>query len=56
VRSVEKALLYALLIPADKMRALQDENDFTSVMVLSEELKTAPFGDIWDEYLKREGV
>ena len=56
VRSVEKALLYALLMPADKMRAMQDENDFTALMVLNEELKTAPFGDIWDEYLKRENV
>ncbi len=56
VRSVEKALLYALLMPADKMRAMQDGNDFTALMVLNEELKTAPFGDIWEEYLKREKV
>jgi len=56
VRSVEKALLYALLMPADKMRAMQDGNDFTALMVLNEELKTAPFGDIWEEYLKREEV
>ena len=25
-------------------------------MVLQEELKTAPFGDIWNEYLIRENV
>ena len=25
-------------------------------MVLQEELKTAPFGDVWTEYLNRENV
>ncbi len=25
-------------------------------MVRSEELKTMPFGDVWEEYLTREGV
>ena len=25
-------------------------------MVLQEELKTAPFGEIWDEYCRRSGV
>ena len=25
-------------------------------MVLQEEIKTMPFGDIWNEYLKREDV
>ena len=28
----------------------------TSLMVLQEELKTAPMGDVWAEYLKREGI
>lgn len=54
-RSVQKALLYALLEPA-AMKELQDKSDFTSLMVMSEELKTMPFGDIWEEYLSREGV
>lgn len=55
VRSVQKALLYALLEPAD-MKCVQENNDFTYLMYLSEELKTAPFGDVWREFLKREGV
>ncbi len=54
MRSVQKALLYALLEPSAKLRALQEDGNFTEVMVLSEELKTAPFGDIWREYLARE--
>ena len=56
LRNVQKALLFALLQPNDKLQALQNEGDLTSLMVLQEELKTAPMGDIWDEYLRREGV
>ncbi|MGM9551182.1 MAG: L-rhamnose isomerase [Clostridia bacterium] len=55
VRSVQKALLYALLEPSD-MKDIQENNDFTYLMYLSEELKTAPFGQIWKEFLKRENV
>ncbi len=54
MRSVQKALLYALLEPVSTLRALQEDANFTEVMVLSEELKTAPFGDVWREYLARE--
>lgn len=56
VRSVEKALLFALLQPNEKMKKLQTENNFAELMALSEEMKTAPFGDIWNEYLERENV
>ena len=56
MRSVQKALLNALLQPADKMKQLQNENRMTELMVLQEDLKTAPFGDVWEEYLKRECV
>ena len=56
LRSVQKALLNALLLPAEKMKKLQDENDSTALMVLTEEMKTMPFGDIWEEYLCRENV
>ena len=56
VRNVKKALLFALLEPNAKMQALQEENDITSLMVLQEEMKTAPFGAVWNEYLKRENT
>ncbi|MBR5152478.1 MAG: L-rhamnose isomerase [Clostridia bacterium] len=56
MRSVQKALLSALLEPNAKMKALQEEGRMTELMVCQEELKTAPFGDIWEEYLRREGV
>ena len=54
LRSVQKSLLYALLSPS--MKDLQDESRFTELMIRTEELKTAPFGDVWEEYLRREGV
>lgn len=54
VRNVQKALLHALLLPMDKMKALQESNSFTELMYLQEEMKTAPFGDVWYEYLKRQ--
>lgn len=56
VRSVQKALLFALLQPDEKMKKLQDESNFTDIMYLSEEMKTMPFGDVWNEFLSREGV
>lgn len=56
VRNVQKALLFALLQPNDKLKKLQETNDMTALMVLQEELKTAPMGDIWDEFLARADV
>jgi len=56
VRNVHKALLFALLQPIEKLKKLQEENRMTELMVLNEELKTAPLGDVWEEYLKVCGV
>ncbi|MBQ2748485.1 MAG: L-rhamnose isomerase, partial [Clostridia bacterium] len=53
-RNVQKALLMALLTPDYK--ELQDANNWTEVLVRSEELKTLPFGDVWAEYCKVNGV
>ena len=55
LHSVQKALLYALLEP-NTFKALQDENNFTELMVRQEELKTMPFGAVWEEYLCRESI
>lgn len=55
-RSWQKALLNALVTPNALLRQLQDENSLTKLMVLSEEIKTLPFGDIWEHYCETEGV
>ena len=56
VRNVQKALLLALLQPSKKMQELQDEANFTELMILSEEMKTMPMGDVWTEFLERQGI
>ena len=49
-RNFQKALLFALLQPNAEMKKLQDEGNFSKLMVLQEELKTAPIGEVWAEY------
>ena len=51
-RNVQKALLFALLQPQETLQKLQDEGNFTKLLVMQEELKTMPFGDVWDEYCR----
>ena len=53
-RNVQKALLSALLTP--NMTEMQNENRWTELMVRAEELKTMPFGDVWNEYCKECGA
>ncbi|MCQ2437792.1 MAG: L-rhamnose isomerase [Clostridia bacterium] len=55
-RNVQKALLNALLTPEADLKALQDTDRFTELMVRQEEMKTLPFGEIWAEYCDRCGV
>ena len=55
-RSWQKALLYALCTPDEELLKLQNENNFTKLMVMQEEIKTLPFGDVWQEYCERAGV
>ena len=55
-RSWQKALLNALLTPNELLKKLQDENKLTELMVVSEDVKTLPFGDIWAHYCETEGV
>ena len=55
-RNMQKALLNALLIPSAQLKEYQDNADYTRMLVMSEELKTLPFGEIWAEYCRRQGV
>lgn len=53
-RNMQKALLFALLQP--NLKDAQNAGNFTDVLAYSEEAKTLPFGDIWAEYCRRNGV
>ncbi len=55
-RNMEKALLYALLQPAEELKRMQEDSRFTDLLVIQEEMKTLPFGDIWEHYCGMEGV
>ena len=56
MRNAVKALLIALLEPADRLRAAENAGDHTARLALLEELKTMPFGAVWDEHCRRQNV
>lgn len=55
-RNMQKALLFAMLMPNESLKKLQDEGNFTELMYRQEQLKTYPFGEVWNEYLNRQGL
>ncbi|HOB75676.1 MAG TPA: L-rhamnose isomerase [Phycisphaerae bacterium] len=55
-RNMIKALLAALLEPADQLRQYESNGDFTSRLAMLEELKTLPLGAVWDYYCLQAGV
>ncbi|HZQ48192.1 MAG TPA: L-rhamnose isomerase [Verrucomicrobiae bacterium] len=55
-RNMLKALLLALLEPAHLLRKYEAEGDYTSRLVLLEEIKSLPFGAVWDFYCLKAGV
>ena len=56
MRNMQKALLMALLTPHAKLKAFQDEGDFTSMLALQEELKTYPFVPVWNRFCEENNV
>jgi L-rhamnose isomerase len=55
-RSMLKAMLTALLEPIETLRRYEQDGDFTGRLALQEELKTTPFGAVWDYYCARANV
>jgi L-rhamnose isomerase len=55
-RAMQKALLYANLLPHKDLAALQDTGNYSRLMATHEELKTLPFGAVWSEYLAKNNV
>ncbi|WP_342431277.1 L-rhamnose isomerase [Neobacillus sp. FSL H8-0543] len=55
-RNIIKALLYAMLVPNEHLKQLQEEGNFTERLALMEEFKTYPFGAAWDYYCEKMGV
>jgi L-rhamnose isomerase len=55
-RSLQKALLIALLEPTEQLQRFEREGDYTSRLVVLEELKSLPFGAVWDYYCLTQNV
>jgi L-rhamnose isomerase len=55
-RNALRALLMALLEPRELLRQYELEGDFSSRLALQEELKSMPFGAVWDYYCSTENV
>ncbi len=51
-----KALLIALLEPIETLRQFEREGDFTARLALLEELKTLPYGAVWDYYCLQQNT
>ncbi len=55
-RAVQKALLYALLQPIEILREYEENGQYFQRLALLEELKTLPFGAIWDYFCLNNNV
>lgn len=56
MRNMLKALLYAMLEPTGALMDAELKMDYTKRLAMMEELKTLPFGAVWDYYCRRQGV
>ncbi|QEH38716.1 L-rhamnose isomerase [Aquisphaera giovannonii] len=55
-RCMLKALLMAMLEPTAELRRLEAEGNYTARLAMLEELKTLPFGAVWDHYCQVKDV
>ena len=51
-----RALLRAMLEPADQLRELERAGDYTSRLALQEAIKQLPFAAVWEHYCETGGV
>ncbi len=55
-RNMQKALLRALLAPWDGLKSAESNLDYTSRLVVTEEIKDLPYATVWAEFCERMGV
>jgi L-rhamnose isomerase len=55
-RAVLKGLLQALLQPHERLKSYEEEGNFYGRLGLAEQLKSMPFGAVWDMYCLRSGT
>ncbi len=55
-RAVLQGLLFALLLPEDRLRAAEASGNMFEKLALREDAKGRPWGIVWDYYCENEGV
>lgn len=55
-RNMQKALLRALLLPQARLKATEEALDYTTRLILTEELKDLPFAAVWTEFCARANM
>ena len=55
-RNMQKALLIALLEPTDLLKKEEDSFDFSARMARMEEIKTLPWGSVWNYYCESQNI
>lgn len=55
-RNLQKALLKALLEPSALLREREERQDYTGRLALQEEVKTLPWGAVWERFCETAGV
>lgn len=56
MRNMQKALMLAMLEPTKDLVAAEQSFDFTTRLAVLEEIKTLPFGAVWDYFCETNGV
>lgn len=52
-RNAKKALLIGMLQPTAQLRELEQSGDFTARLALQENVRSLPWGIVWNEYCRR---
>lgn len=55
-RNTQKALLKAMLEPTQELKDMENNFDFTSRLVFTEELKDFPYSDVWNYFCFKNDV
>ena len=55
-RAVKKAFLYALLEPVKQLKEMEEQGQYFERLAVMEEMKTRPFGAVWDYYCLKSEV
>ncbi|EOR85042.1 L-rhamnose isomerase [Latilactobacillus sakei] len=55
-RATQKAVLMGMLAPIDTLKTMEIDGDLTKRLAITEELKSYPFGAVWDEFCARQNV